>query len=167
MTLPRFLLGFAALGAALLAADAPVRPAISIRLGDDGKLAYATDTAGNRVIDFSHAGYGGGGEAIPFVPAKIVVAPEGRRDGARIQAALDLVAAMPVGADGFRGAVLLQPGRYLIDTSLRLGVSGVVLRSSGDGEFPPLELRGHRTSGAKPTRRTQPSLRLQRTDRRR
>ena len=110
------------------------RPAISIRQGPDGKLAYTADAAGNRVIDFSAAGYAGGGEAIPFVPVKITVAPNGTRDGERIQAALDLVAAMPTGADGFRGAVLLAPGRFRIEGTLRLNASGVVLRGSGPEE---------------------------------
>ena len=82
----------------------------------------------------SHAGYGGGGEAIPLVPARIFVPAGGGHDRERIQAALDLVAALPAAADGFRGAVLLGPGQYAIDGSLRLGASGVVLRGSGEGE---------------------------------
>ena len=120
----------------LVFAAAQERPAISVRQGDTGKLAYTADSAGNTVIDFSHAGYAGGGEPIPFVPAKITVAPDGsaHRDRERIQAALDLVAALPVGPDGFRGAVLLAPGRYAIDGTLRLNTSGVVLRGSGQDE---------------------------------
>lgn len=126
----------AAFASALATVNGQVRPTLPgpIRQGDDGKLAYTADAAGNKIIDFSSAGYGGGGEAIPLVPAKITVDPDGQRDRERIQAALDLVAAMPVGADGFRGAVLIKPGRYLIDGSLRLGASGVVLRGSGQGE---------------------------------
>ena len=42
-------------------------------------------------IDFSHAGYGGGGVRIPDVPAAVTVRPGGGDDGARIQAALDRV----------------------------------------------------------------------------
>ncbi|HTL68267.1 MAG TPA: DUF6298 domain-containing protein [Lacunisphaera sp.] len=106
----------------------------TVKLGDDDKLAYRADDLGNRIIDFSTAGYGGGGEPIPTVPVKIVVAPDGRHDRERIQAALDLVAAMPRGPDGFRGAVLLQPGQWLIDTQIKLNASGVVLRGAGDGE---------------------------------
>ena len=86
-------------------------------------------------IDFSQAGYRAGAAPIPFVPARLIVEPsaDGRSDRARIQAALDLVATMPFDSDGFRGAVLLRPGRYRIDTSLRLNASGVVLRGSGQG----------------------------------
>ena len=37
-------------------------------------------------------------------------------------------------AKGFRGAVLLRPGEYEIDSELRIATSGVVLRGSGNGE---------------------------------
>lgn len=120
--------------AGLRAADAPSPPPISVKAGADGRLAYTADANGDRVIDFSAAGYDGGGVAIPHVPARIVVRPEGPNDGARIQAALDLVAAMPRDAQGFRGAVLLAPGRFAIASSLQLNASGVVLRGSGQGE---------------------------------
>ncbi|MES1166600.1 MAG: hypothetical protein ABUL68_01225, partial [Pseudomonadota bacterium] len=107
---------------------------VLVRADKDGRLAYTADAAGNRVVDFSTAGYAGGGEAIPLVPAKIMVAPDGKHDRERIQAALDLVAAMPRDANGWRGAVLLKPGRWLIDGNLRLNASGVVLRGSGEDE---------------------------------
>src|SRR5471030_2522252 len=110
------------------------RPVPPIREDESGKLIYTPDAAGNRVIDFSLAGYGGGGVAIPQVPARIFVSPQGPDDQRRIQAAIDLVGSMPVGPDGFRGAVLLKPGRYQIAGSLRLTASGVVLRGSGQGE---------------------------------
>src|SRR4051812_34724313 len=66
---------------AAFAADAPTA---TIRAGADGHLAYTADAQGNRVIDFSAAGYAGG-EAIPFVPVKVIVAPDGKHDGALIQ----------------------------------------------------------------------------------
>ncbi|HEX6183452.1 MAG TPA: DUF6298 domain-containing protein [Pyrinomonadaceae bacterium] len=110
------------------------RPAVSVKGGADGRLVYTSDAQGNRVVDFSHAGYGGGGEAIPEVPARIYVAPEGGDQRRRIQAAIDLVSALPPGADGFRGAVLLKRGTYRIDSSLRIRAGGVVLRGEGQGE---------------------------------
>jgi hypothetical protein len=42
-----------------------------------GKLVYRTLRGGNRIIDFSYAGYRGGGVAIPEVPVKITVHPGG------------------------------------------------------------------------------------------
>jgi Family of unknown function (DUF6298) len=84
-------------------------------------------------IDFSYAGYGGGGRAIPDVRATIAVAPADGDDGFRIQAAIDRVSAMPVNADGFRGAVLLESGHFDVASSIRLETSGVVLRGAGRG----------------------------------
>ena len=109
------------------------RPPVSVKPGADGRLVYEADARGNRVIDFSHAGYGGGGRAIPDVPVKIYVTPGGGNDRQRIQAAVELVSAMPPGADGFRGAVLLRKGTYRIDSQIRIGASGVVLRGEGEG----------------------------------
>ena len=40
---------------------------------------------------------------------------------------------MPVGQDGFRGALLLAPGRFHVKGQLHLAVGGVVLRGSGVG----------------------------------
>src|SRR5918998_3681004 len=77
------------------------RPPVSVKPGADGHLVYEADARGNRVIDFSHAGYGGGGRAIPEVPVKIYVTPGGGGDDRRrIQAAVELVSAMPPGAGG-------------------------------------------------------------------
>ena len=72
--------------------------------GADGKLVYGTTKQGDRMIDFSHAGYMGGGVALPFVPAKLTVHPlaEGEDCSEFIQQAIDRVSALPKDADGFR-----------------------------------------------------------------
>ena len=106
---------------------------VRISAGPDGRLIYTADARGTRVIDFSHAGYGGGGVAIPDVPARLVVAPGQGHDLQRIQAALDAVGAMTLDRDGLRGAVLLEAGTYEIEGALRIAASGVVLRGSGRG----------------------------------
>ncbi len=41
--------------------------------GADGKLVYKTTPAGDRIMDFSYAGYMGGGVALPSVPVKRTV----------------------------------------------------------------------------------------------
>jgi hypothetical protein len=97
----------------------------------DGRLVYAADDRGNRVPDFSHCGYAGGERAIPRVPMRVAVTPADGDDGERIQRAIDHVAALPVGDDGFRGAVLLLPGRFEVAGQIRIAASGVVLRGSG------------------------------------
>ncbi|HVU35847.1 MAG TPA: DUF6298 domain-containing protein [Opitutaceae bacterium] len=79
-------------------------------------------------LDFSSAGYGGGGVPLPFVPAKYAVSPSASDDTAAIQAAIDAVAALPLDTRGFRGAVLLRPGTYHVAGQLRVDASGVVLR---------------------------------------
>jgi hypothetical protein len=104
-----------------------------VTLDKSGRLAYKADGRGDRVPDFSHAGYGGGGVAIPDVPARVVVGPAPGDAGARVQAAIDEVAALPADARGFRGAVVLASGRYEVAASLRIGTSGVVLRGQGGG----------------------------------
>jgi hypothetical protein len=89
------------------------------------------DAQGNRIPDFSSCGYAGADRDIPDVAVRVTVAPGAGDDGSRIQAAIDQVAALPRGADGFRGAVLLAPGEFDVAGQLRLAASGVVLRGSG------------------------------------
>jgi hypothetical protein len=43
--------------------------------GVDGKLVYVADSLGNKIPDFSNAGYKGGGVTIPYVPVKTTVWP--------------------------------------------------------------------------------------------
>src|SRR6185369_4690908 len=80
------------------------------------------------LMDFSTAGYGGGGVAIPGVAAKFSLTPSGRDDTRLIQAAIDAVGMLPLDAQGFRGAVLLRGGTFRIEGQLRIQSSGVVLR---------------------------------------
>ena len=98
--------------------------------GKDGKLVYKTTPAGDRIMDFSHAGYMGGGVQLPSVPVKETVKPIGGDDTATIQAAIDVVAKLPL-KDGFRGAVLLAPGTFSCSGTLKVSASGIILRGSG------------------------------------
>ena len=102
--------------------------------GSDGRLVYAADEKGNRIPDFSHAGYMGGGIQLPQVAVRETVDAGDGDDGARIQAAIDRVSQLPPDGDGFRGAVLLKRGRYQIAGQLRIRTGGVVLRGEGQGE---------------------------------
>jgi hypothetical protein len=112
-----------------VAAERPVSE--WVHPGADGKLAYKTTAAGDRIMDFSHAGYMGGGIALPTVPVKRTISPTGGDDDASaIQTAIDEVSALRV-EDGFRGAVLLNPGTYRCDRPITISASGVVLRGSG------------------------------------
>jgi len=102
------------------------------QIGANGKLTYATLPAGERLLDFSGAGYMGGGVAIPTVAVAKTVTPSGVDDTAAIQAAIDAVSKLPATA-GVRGAVLLAAGTFQLSGSLSIATSGVVLRGSGSG----------------------------------
>jgi hypothetical protein len=102
--------------------------------GPDHRLHYGTDANGNRIMDFSHAGYGGGGVRIPLVREARTLQPVAGDNTLQIQTTINEVSALPLGADGFRGAVLLGPGTFDVNGSLTISNSGVVLRGSGSGE---------------------------------
>ena len=104
--------------------------------GVDGKLVYMPfamqnqSNAVNILPDWSHAGYKGGGVAIPTdVPVESVV-PD---DFELIQDAIDYVESLPLDENGFRGAVLIKQGNYEVNGTLTIEASGVVLRGEGQG----------------------------------
>ena len=103
--------------------------------GIDGKLVYITDSLGNKIPDFSNAGYKGGGVALPFVPVKATVWPISGDNSANIQAAIDKVAALTPDATGFRGAVLLKMGLYALEKPVYIKASGVILRGEGRSDI--------------------------------
>jgi hypothetical protein len=102
--------------------------------GVDGRLVYVPDAQGNVIHDASHAGYGGGGVAIPYAPVAETVWPVAGDNTATVQAAIDRVSSLPLDGNGFRGAVLLRAGYYALATPLRIQASGVVLRGEGMGD---------------------------------
>lgn len=102
-----------------------------VHLDSHSKLVYARTARGDRIPDFSSAGYQGGGVALPTVAVKRVVALSGADDTDAIQKAIDEVSALPL-VNGFRGAVELKAGTYRCAGTLNMTVSGVVLRGAGD-----------------------------------
>src|SRR5918993_2118283 len=103
--------------------------------GRDGKLVYRTTQRGDRIMDFSHAGYMGGGVALPHVPRRVTVHPTGSDDDTgMIQAVIDDFSKATPGADGFRGAIELAPGSFTCAGAIVIGTSGIVLRGSGSGD---------------------------------
>ncbi|WP_051620495.1 hypothetical protein [Paenibacillus sp. UNC451MF] len=105
-------------------------------LDTNGSMTYVPDYKGNRIADFSNCGYKGGGVTIPNVPVRLTLSPASGEsdDTARIQQAIDELSCLPIGEDGFRGALLLQRGIYRIAGTLYIRESGVVLRGEGQGE---------------------------------
>ncbi|MEQ9459328.1 MAG: hypothetical protein RIG82_00030 [Phycisphaeraceae bacterium] len=99
--------------------------------GPDGRLLYHTQPNGDRLPDHSAVGYLSNREPLPSIPTSVTVQPGAGDDTARIQAAIDQVAALPIGPDGYRGAVQLGPGEFQINNSVWITDSGIVLRGSG------------------------------------
>jgi hypothetical protein len=104
-----------------------------VYLDRSSKLVYQRLKLGDRILDFSYAGYMGGGVALPNFPVKKTVSASGEDDSAAIQAAVDQVSSLPL-VDGVRGAVLLAAGHFHCNATLKITASGVVLRGSGSGE---------------------------------
>jgi len=98
----------------------------------NGSLIYGMDSERNRIPDFSTAGYEAGNAPIPDVPVKVNVEAQGDADAtSRIQNAIEEMSKVPADEHGIRGAVLLGPGTFRIAGTIKLDVSGVVLRGSG------------------------------------
>lgn len=104
-----------------------------VAAGSNGKLEYKTTPKGDRIMDFSHAGYMGGGVALPVLPVRKEIAPSGSDDTAAIQAAIGEVSALPL-VNGFRGTVLLKRGTFRCSTPIIISKDGIVLRGSGSGK---------------------------------
>ena len=103
-----------------------------VHFGTNGLLTYYSDNMGNHLPDFSYAGYMQGGVPLPTVPVKLTISPVAGDNTTKIQGAINTVSGMAPDTNGFRGAVLLNPGVYTIAGTLSMSASGVVLRGSGD-----------------------------------
>jgi hypothetical protein len=100
----------------------------------DGTLGYKSiDAEGDRILDFSYAGYMGGGVALPKAAVVATLAPSGADDTAAIQAALDAASKRAL-VGGLRGAVTLKAGTFKVLGTLHIAESGVVLRGAGSGK---------------------------------
>jgi hypothetical protein len=111
-----------------------------VRPNDQGKLAYATTPTGDHIVDFSYAGYRGGGVALPNAPVAATLTPSGADDTAALQSALDRVAAIAAKSDTPQ-ALLLAPGAFHLSAPINISASNLVLRGSGRDKTT-LELTG-------------------------
>jgi hypothetical protein len=118
----------------LFAAAYAASPSSWVSRGADGKLQYRADSHGNRIMDFSCAGYKSGGSRRPTVAVARTVEPGSGDATARIQQAIDAVSHLIPSDQGLRGAVLLDSGTYEVSGTLTISAGGVVLRGSGSGE---------------------------------
>lgn len=102
--------------------------------GASGRLISQPTATGDRILDYSDIGYGGGKIPLPstnVVPVKIVVQPVAGDNVSNIQAAINYVSGLAVDTNGFRGAVYLSNGVYNVGSQIKISKSGVVLRGAG------------------------------------
>ena len=102
-----------------------------VSVGSNGRLVYTADVKGNVVPDFSAVGYMNSEVPIPTVGIVLTVNPVAGDNLANIQNAINQVAAMPLDANGFRGAILFTAGTYNISDTVTISASGIVLRGVG------------------------------------
>ena len=102
-----------------------------VSMGTNGRLIYTADVKGNVVPDFSAVGYMNGEAPIPTIGVVLTVNPVAGDNLANIQNAINQVAAMPLDASGFRGAILFTAGTYNISDTVSITASGIVLRGVG------------------------------------
>jgi hypothetical protein len=128
--------------------------------GVDGKLVYIADSLGNKIPDFSNAGYKGGGIPIPVVQPKAIVWPVPGDNSDHLQKIIDSVSALPLDAFGFRGAILLKMGEYNLEKPITIKASGVVLRGEGKGDIGTILIgkTPKQTPGQGPGRGGRPAL---------
>lgn len=114
-----------------------------------GTITYTADAEGNRVPDFSHAGYRGGNVPLPDlagIPILARMESESGDNTARLQAAIDALASHPINPmTGLRGALLLAPGIYELRSTLFVRHSGIILLGSGSGDNPERDTIFRRT----------------------
>lgn len=79
-------------------------------------------------MDYSTCGYHASEREIPNVRNVVFVGNTAGDCSERIQKAIDYVASLKAGKDGFRGAILLGEGTFHIDRPLRISTNGIVIR---------------------------------------
>lgn len=105
----------------------------TVHYGTNGKLVYTYEANGDTLPDYSRAGYGGGGVAMPDAAVVTTLSAPSGDATTLIQNAINNLAAQPLGANGLRGAIKLNAGVYKISTALTINASGIVLRGAGSG----------------------------------
>ena len=134
MERPSWVGGLVAVALSLaLPAASQAAPSERVYYDDSGRLRSVADASGNRIPDYSHAGYRGGGVELPQVPTVQTIGPLAGDNRAHLQAAIDAIAAMPLGPNGFRGALELEPGRYAVSGTVHVNADGIVVRGAGRG----------------------------------
>src|SRR6516225_8172756 len=105
-----------------------------VHFGTNRTLAYFCDDLTNHLIDYSYAGYGGGGVALPSnQPVMQTVSAVSGDNTANIQITNGIDGILDVGC-----VIATNRGTNEVDGVLTLGKGGVILRASGTNNTPPL-----------------------------
>lgn len=97
-------------------------------------IQYIADSLGNKIPDFSYAGYKNSAILIPNVPNRAFVSSISGDATRDIQKAINYVASLQPDKNGIRGAVLLGKGTFNLQGTLYINTSGVILKGSGNSE---------------------------------
>lgn len=105
---------------------------LSYNLAD--QLEYIRDEEGNRIPDFSFAGYKNGNVGIPEVEiVKSISSIDGDNTNHINLAILEAALFNSLDENGFKGAVYLNPGIYEVYGTINIKSEGVVIRGAGNG----------------------------------
>jgi hypothetical protein len=106
---------------------------VIVNFDNTGNLQYKADANQNRVVDFSWAGYKNSNIPLPFVTNIIsTLNPIPGDNTTAINNAITAAASLTPDANGFRGVILLKKGTYEIQGTIKLNVSGVIVRGEGN-----------------------------------
>ncbi|HEY6956492.1 MAG TPA: hypothetical protein VI385_14680 [Flavisolibacter sp.] len=104
-----------------------------VEMKDDHTLIYTPDEKGNTIPDFSMVGYFNGDSEIPNVPVVKTISPAEKGSSENvIQSAINEVSRLAPGTNGFRGAILLKRGTYVVPGVININASGIILRGEGN-----------------------------------
>ena len=111
------------------------------------------DARGNRIMDFSHAGYKGGGVTIPDVRvARTLKAADGDDTAPGFRPRSMRCHALAPDADGFRGAVLLEGGTYDVTGCFGLRRAGSCVAAAVRPRTAPIFASAGRRTDSSPER---------------
>jgi hypothetical protein len=94
----------------------------------DGRLTYPADSEGNRIVDFSNAGYAGGDRAIPNV-TRVVGSVTPSMAVAQINAAISQAGNLTSASNP--GVVTFAAGTYNVGSTIIVDKPGIILRGAG------------------------------------
>ncbi|NMA73540.1 MAG: pectate lyase [Bacteroidales bacterium] len=97
----------------------------------NGEIIYNETPQGDRIPDFSYAGYMGREKEIPNPSPTIILSPIQEDATDYIQEAINHISTFHKNEEGIRGVILLRPGIYKINGQLHIKKSGIILRGSG------------------------------------